>query len=120
MKKLAYLGASFALPMLAFAQAQNVQQLGDTVIRIINTTLVPLVFALAFIVFLWGVFQFFIAGASDEEKREGGKSLMIYGFIGFFVMVSVWGIVNLLVGTFNLNSNAPVQYPGAPYTQSGN
>jgi len=114
MKKLAYIAASFALPALAFAQVQNVQDLGTTIIDIINTVLVPLIFALAFIVFLWGVFQYFIAGASDEEKREAGKSLMIYGLIGFFVMVSVWGLVNLLVGTFNLDSAAPPQFPQTP------
>jgi hypothetical protein len=114
MKKLAYTASAFMLPMLAFAQAANVQELGQTVITIINTVLVPLIFALAFIVFLWGVFQVFIAGAADEEKREQGKSLMIYGLIGFFVMVSVWGLVNLLVGTFNLNqSGVQGGYPQA-------
>jgi NADH:ubiquinone oxidoreductase subunit 2 (subunit N) len=111
----AYAVAAFALPMLALAQAQNIQDLGQTIIDIINTVLVPLIFALAFIVFLWGVFQYFIAGASDEEKREAGKSLMIYGLIGFFVMVSVWGLVNLLVGTFNLNdSNIQGGLPHGP------
>jgi len=113
MKKLAYLAASFVVPALAFAQVDSVQSLGDTLIGIINNVLVPLIFALAFIVFLWGVFQYFIAGAADEEKREGGKSLMIYGLIGFFVMVSVWGLVNLLVGTFDLNPTPP-QFPQAP------
>ncbi len=114
MKKIAYLAASFALPALAFAQVQNVQDLGGTIIDIINTVLVPLIFALAFIVFLWGVFQYFIAGGSDEEAREKGKSLMIWGLIGFFVMVSVWGLVNLFVGTFNLDSSTPPPYPVAP------
>jgi hypothetical protein len=107
MKKLAYTGAAFLLPMLALAQVSDIQDLGDTFIGIINTVLVPLIFALAFIVFLWGVFKYFIMGASDAEKQEEGKSLMIYGLIGFFVMVSVWGLVNLLVGTFDLNSNVP-------------
>lgn len=117
MKKFAYLAVSFALPVLAFAQTDTIQGLGDTILTIINSTLVPLIFALAFVVFLWGVFQYFIAGAADEEKREGGKSLMIYGLIGFFVMVSVWGLVNLLVGTFQLNSNVVPDYPPTPPTR---
>jgi hypothetical protein len=119
MKKIAYIGAAFILPALAFAQVQNIQSLGQQVIDIINTVLVPLIFALAFIVFLWGVFQYFIAGAADEEKREGGKSLMIYGLIGFFVMVSVWGLVNLLVGTFQLDTAAPNagELPQTPSTR---
>ena len=33
--------------------------------------------------------------------------------IGFFVMVSVWGLVNIRVGTFNLDKNIP-RLPDAP------
>ena len=117
MKKIGHIALAFALPMLAFAQTTgtigSVNDVGTIVIGIINNVAVPLVFALAFIVFLWGVFQYFIAGAADEEKREGGKSLMIYGLIGFFVMVSVWGLVNLLTGTFNLRTVPPV-FPTTP------
>ncbi len=113
MKKFAYLGAALVLPMLAFAQVNNVQSLGQTVIDIINTVLVPLIFALAFIVIIWGVFQYFIAGGANDEVREKGKSLMIYGLIGFFVMVSVWGLVGILVNTFNLNAQNPGTLPQA-------
>ncbi len=115
MKKLAYTSAAFLLPMLAFAQQNdNFQELGATFISIINTVLVPLIFALAFIVFIWGVFQYFILGGSNEESREKGKGLMIWGLIGFFVMVSVWGLVNLFTGTFDLDTRAPSDLPNAP------
>lgn len=107
MKKLGYLSAAFALsfPLFAFAQvnATNVQNLGQGIIGLINNVAVPLLFAIAFIVFIWGVFQYFIAGGHDEEKRETGKSLMLWGIIGFFIMVSVWGLVNILRGTFNFD-----------------
>ena len=73
--------------------------------NIINNVLVPLIFAVAFLVFIWGVFQYFIA--KSEEAKENGKNLILYGLIGFFVMVSVWGLVNILVGTFSLNNAAP-------------
>lgn len=109
MKKLGYILVALALPMFASAQiaATNVQTIGSGIIGLINSVLVPLVFALAFIVFIWGVFQYFIAGGHDEEKREQGKSLMLWGIIGFFVMVSVWGLVNILRGTFQLTNTAP-------------
>lgn len=115
MKKLAYLGTSFALPLLAFAAITDVQSLGQTVLDIINEVLVPIVFAIAFIVFIWGVFQYFIQGGSDEEAKEKGKSLMLWGLIGFFLMVSVWGLVNILVGTFDLNTTVP-DFPETPGT----
>lgn len=109
MKKLSYAVSAvslFALPMLAFAQAEDIQSLGQTVIDLINGVFVPLIFALAFVVFLFGIFQYFILGGHDEEKKQQGRSLMLWGIIGFFVMVSVWGLVNLLVGTFNLNDSS--------------
>jgi len=75
-------------------------------ITFINNVLVPLVFAIAFIVFIWGVFRYMIAGAADPEKRRNGTQLIMYSVIGFAVMISVWGLVNLLVGTFGFDSNA--------------
>ncbi|MEK7510910.1 MAG: pilin [Patescibacteria group bacterium] len=118
MKKLGYIAVAFAAPLFAFAQIQatSAGTLATSIIQFINTFLVPLIFALAFLVFIWGVFQYFIAGGHDEEKKEKGKSLMLYGLIGFFVMVSVWGLVNILTNTFNLqNSTGPARgYPDAP------
>ncbi len=113
MKKFAVIASVWALPLLAFAQVRSIYDAGAVITQIINGVLVPLVFAIAFIVFIWGVFQYFIAGGHDEEAKEKGKSLMLYGLVGFFLMVSVWGLVNILVGTFNLNSTPP-QLPGAP------
>ena len=115
MKKFALAGLSFFLPALAFAATiDSGQELAQFVIDFINNILVPLVFALAFIVFIFGVFQYFILGAGNEEKREKGKSFMIYGIIGFFVMVSVWGLVHILTGTISLDNNVPQQGNGLP------
>jgi len=120
MKKFGYLAAAFFLPLFASAQivgTQGVGSLATSIINLINSVLVPLVFAIAFIVFLWGVFQYFIAGGHDEEKRETGKSLMLWGIIGFFVMVSVWGLVNILKGSVSLNNTVPDYAPVLPASQ---
>lgn len=113
MKKAAYLVGSFLLPMVAFAQVRSIYEAGAAVTQIINGVLVPLVFAIAFIVFIWGIFTYFIQGGHDEEARDKGKQLMLYGLVGFFLMVSVWGLVNILVGTFNLSNNQ-LPLPQAP------
>lgn len=119
MKKLGYITSALAFPFLAFAQVNSINQAGSIIIGLINNVAVPIVFALAFIVFIWGIFQYFIQGGHDEEKREAGRSLMLWGLIGFFIMVSVWGLVRILTGTFNLNQ-VPPEYPVAPYTVRGN
>ena len=83
----------------------------NTVKTFINGTLVPLVFALAFIAFIWGMFKAFILGGADEEKQSEGKQLMIYAIVGFAVMVGVWGLVNILTNLFGLQSSDVIILP---------
>lgn len=107
MKKALVLGAlSFAVPAVSFAAINNISDVGSFVINSINNIAVPVLFAVAFIVFLWGAFNTFILGANDEGVKESGKNLMLWGLIGFFVMVSVWGLVNILTGTVSFGNNS--------------
>jgi len=73
--------------------------MADTLIKKINiqivNPLVGLMIAIALVVFLYGVFEY-VAGASNEEKRETGKKHIIWGLIGLFIMFSVFGLMNLL------------------------
>jgi hypothetical protein len=95
--------AALALPMLAGAAAiTNVSDVGKFIIDTINNVLVPVLFAISFVVFLWGAFKTFILGASDDKKRADGKTQMLYALVGFFVMISIWGLVNILTNTANL------------------
>lgn len=106
--------AALALPLVSLAAVNNLSDLGSFIINIINNVIVPVLFAVAFIVFLWGVFYTFILGASSEEVKEKGKNLMLWGLIGFFVMVSIWGLVNLLTNTLSFGNNTgPTNVPGA-------
>lgn len=77
----------------------------------IDRYLVPLIFAIAFITFIWGVFTYFIRGGAETEEREKGKQLIMWGLVGFVVMIAVWGIVNLLVNSLRLNPDARPRIP---------
>jgi len=98
--------AAFALPLVSLAAVNNLSDVGSFIINIINNVLVPVLFAVAFIVFLWGAFYTFIVGANSDEVKEKGKNLMLWGLIGFFVMVSIWGLVNILTGTVSFGNNS--------------
>ncbi len=100
--------AAFALPLVSFAAINNISDVGSFIINTINNVFVPVLFAIAFIVFIWGAFQTFILGATNDVAKEKGKDLMLWGLIGFFVMVSVWGLVNILTGTVSFGNNAGV------------
>ena len=114
MKKINYLfGTSLlalALPVLVFAQDFN--SILSRVQGIINS-LIPFIIGLAVLVFLWGVFSYITAGA-DEEKRGKARDLIIWGVVFLFVMVSVWGLVNILINTFGLDDSIP-QTPKLPF-----
>jgi hypothetical protein len=65
------------------------------IINIINYYLVPALLALAFLVFLWGVFKQFIwKGDSGEAHTEGAK-FVATGLIGFVIILSLWALVNI-------------------------
>lgn len=112
-------------PVFFLASASSVlAQFGDVdsyftgFTTFITNILIPLVFALALLMFLWGVFQYFILGGGDSTKRADGQQLMLWGIIAFVVMVAIWGIVNLIVGGLGLDddSAAPAT-PTVPTTR---
>lgn len=105
--------AAFAVPLVSMAAISNVSDVGSFIINTINNVLVPVLFALAFIAFLWGAFQTFILGATNDEAKTKGKDLMLWGLIGFFVMVSVWGLVNILTGTVSFGNPSQATLPGS-------
>ncbi|MCE9585038.1 hypothetical protein K8Q94_00195 [Candidatus Nomurabacteria bacterium] len=73
---------------------------------IITKSVVPLIFALAFVVFIWGVVQF-IMNSDQEAKKEQGKQFMVWGIIALTVMFSVWGLVSILNNTFGIKTVIP-------------
>ncbi|MCR4306785.1 MAG: pilin [Candidatus Yonathbacteria bacterium] len=98
MKKFIPLIALLVLP--AIALAQTVQTVIATVSNILNLV-IPIVITLAVIYFFWGLAKY-ILNADNEEARTEGRSIMIYGIIALFVMVSVWGLIGLVGNTFNV------------------
>ena len=93
-----------ALPFAAGA-VESADDLFNLVEEILGK-LAPMLIAIAVIVLLVAIVNYIRAG-EEEEKREKAKSLMIYGIIGLFVMVSLWGLVAILSGTFNLSNDIP-------------
>jgi len=93
---------AFALfaPLLSFAQFtggnNELTGFGAIVINFINQTLVPLVFAVALLLFIYGAYLYFIQGGGEDDSRKQGKTYILYAIITFVVMVSVWGITTLI------------------------
>jgi hypothetical protein len=95
-----------AIPVLAADQIKDFKTLVNTVfIGGILGPIVPLLIGLGVVVFIYGVL--ILMFSEGGEKKEDGKKFMLWGIIGIFVMVSVWGLVAVLTSTFNLDNTAP-------------
>lgn len=103
------------------AMGTNFQGVLSYVTCIINNSIIPLIFALATVMFVWGAVNFFIINADEEAKRGQGKQFMIWGIISLAVMLSVWGLVGILTSTFGINGNIlpQVHPPGTSSSDSG-
>jgi hypothetical protein len=68
---------------------------------------VTLIMSAAIVVIVWGAFTMIYS----EEKRESGRQTVVWGIIGLFAMVSIWGLVNILDSTFRLSGGTPIAPP---------
>ena len=78
----------------------------STISKIINS-LIPIVLAIAVLVFFWGLVKYLMS-ADKPESRNEGLNLMFMGIIALFVMVSIWGIIRILQQTFQVEQGTPI------------
>jgi len=98
------------MPMMAFAISTFDQLIIQ--VKVWITAVFPVLIALAALIFVWQVVMY-ITSAGDEEKRKAAQKGMLYGLVGLFVLVSFWGIVQLIAGSFSLPTTVP-SVPGLP------
>ena len=122
MKKIGFLtgGASLlALPMVASAQLANsgdggaFQDLLENIVDFTNDILIPFIIAIGFLVFVWGMFRYFIAGGANDEAKQSGKSLMIWATLGFVLIIVFWGVINLIASSTGLDKGNIENIPTA-------
>lgn len=68
---------------------------------VVNPAL-KLVFAIAFLVFLWGVFQY-VRGADNEDARSIGTRHMTWGIAGLAIMFAAKAIVTMIGATVGVS-----------------
>ncbi len=88
----------FFVPFVALAAPRDFISLVYFFISLINIA-ISIIIALAVLGFFWGLTQY-ILSANDSTKIEEGRKVMVYGILGLFVAVSIWGILKILARTF--------------------
>lgn len=65
-----------------------------------------LLFTAGFLVFIYGL-TVFMWHLKDGHGHDEGVNHMMWGVIGMFIMVSVWGIINLIENTIGSDPRNP-------------
>lgn len=84
----------------------SVDSFVSNVNKLIINPLIILLFGLAVVYFLYGIFEF-ISNQENEEKKTTGKNHMIWGIIGIVIMMGVFTILNIIMRTFNIEGINP-------------
>ena len=72
------------------------------IIGVLNTVVAPIIFALAFVVFIWGIVSYFCLHGDNETSRKEGRQFILWGILGMVVLVSVFGFVNIMLSALGL------------------
>ncbi len=75
----------------------------NNILSFIRGYVIPFILAIGFLMFVWGMFNYFIRGGANEEAKESGRSLIMYAIAGYVVILAFWGIVNILSSGIGLN-----------------
>ena len=122
-KKLAVMSAtavSIILPLIALAQTTTTVTgvpstdcanggNGTGLIKVICVVyglikiIIPVLILAAVAYFIWGIVQFI--GSHDAEEKSQARNTMVHGIIGFAVILGLWGLVQILLTTFNVNNS---------------
>lgn len=98
----------FSTKIAYAAQSTTLNGFIGNVDKYIINPLIYLLFALAVVFFLYGVFEFLL-NQTNEEKKTAGKSHMLWGIVGLTIMLGVWTILNIVLNTFQIKGIEPEQ-----------
>lgn len=84
-----------------------------------NSVVIPLLFSIAFLFFIWNAFLFFILGGSNDEGKEKAKKLMLYGLMAMILMIVIWGVVKISTRALGIDRGSIICPDYIPYCQSG-
>jgi len=70
----------------------------DRIQSVILDPIITLLFAGAVMYFVWGLVETITSG-DDSTKRKIGSNHIMWGLVGIFIMVAVYGILNVVTAT---------------------
>jgi len=92
------------IPNLIFAATNTVKDIDSLLKKVLSILnfLIPVLIAIAIVFFIWSIISYVFK--KGEEDKKIARQNMIWGIISLFVIVSVWGLVNVLLNTFGFDA----------------
>lgn len=107
---LAIVFTAFAPLMVSAATLQD----GLVTIRKAIDFIIPMIMALAILIFLWGIVKYILA-SGDPAKEKAARSSIIYGLLGVLVLVAFWGIIQIVTSTFDIETGGTLPKVNVPF-----
>jgi hypothetical protein len=76
----------------------------EKAVNVIVNPIIQVAFAVAVVIFVYGVFEF-VRGADAPETRTQGQQHMLWGLVGLTIMVAVFTIMKILMNTLGINGS---------------
>ncbi len=69
------------------------------IVHLINTAIIPLIFGVALVSFLFGMVRYYFLNGANAEDKEKARSFMLWGLLGMVLLFSVWGLISIAHNT---------------------
>lgn len=106
------------LPVITFAETKDLKYIAKLATDYMQIA-ITLILSLAILMFVYNVYKYFISGSDDVSAKKDAGLYVMWSVIGFFVILSFWGLVNILIKSFNLDSNMPTNTIFGTFRSSG-
>jgi Flp pilus assembly pilin Flp len=124
----------FLLPAIAFAEPGSASTYGPgwstsggggtvtlgplvqfvAAISKLEVAVIPVLIAAALIAFFYGLIRYILIAHKGAAAAANSRSVMIYGLIALFVMISVWGIIRIAQQAVGITGNEAPSTPIIP------
>ena len=84
----------------------NFKALITSILNVIRV-LIPILFALAFLVFFWGLSKFILHSGNEAEVKNG-KNYMLWGLLALFLLVTSLAIITFLMNELGFPAVSPL------------
>jgi len=95
---------SMVMPALVLAATGETVSSEVDIIKGYFNQFLTLLIGLAILVFVFYVIKYFIIQSDGPTSRQEGRNYILWSVIALFVILSVWGIVNIFLNTFDLGN----------------